>query len=132
MNILVATPGRLLQHIEQTPGFDCTNLRCLVIDEVDRCLDMGFKKTIDYIVDSLGGDRQSQLYSATVSEKVKEMASSILTDPVHINVDSDDDYATPKTIVFFILLFFIQLATINQRFTTSRTTRFSNAIMYPL
>lgn len=107
MNILVATPGRLLQHIEQTPGFDCTNLRCLVIDEVDRCLDMGFKKTIDYIVDSLGGDRQSQLYSATVSEKVKEMASSILTEPVHINVDSDDDYATPKTIVFFFLLFFI-------------------------
>ena len=98
MNILVATPGRLLQHIEQTPGFDCTNLRCL---------DMGFKKTIDYIVDSLGGDRQSQLYSATVSEKVKEMASSILTEPVHINVDSDDDYATPKTIVFFILLIFI-------------------------
>lgn len=101
MNILVATPGRLLQHIEQTPGFDCTNLRCLVIDEVDRCLDMGFKNTIDLIVDSLGSDRQSQLYSATVSEKVKEIASSILTDPVYLNIDSDDDFATPKTIVVF-------------------------------
>lgn len=99
MNILVATPGRLLQHIEQTPGFDCTNLRCLVIDEVDRCLDMGFKNTIDLIVDSLGGDRQSQLYSATVSDKVKEIASTILSDPVYLNIDSDDDYATPKTIV---------------------------------
>lgn len=104
MNILVATPGRLLQHIEQTPGFDCTNLRCLVIDEVDRCLDMGFKNTIDLIVESLGGDRQSQLYSATVSEKVKEIASSILTDPVYLNIDSDDDFATPKTIVTFCTL----------------------------
>lgn len=109
MNILVATPGRLLQHIEQTPGFDCTNLRCLVIDEVDRCLDMGFKNTIDLIVESLGGDRQSQLYSATVSEKVKEIASSILTDPVYLNIDSDDDFATPKTIVTFCTLSDLQL-----------------------
>ena len=105
MNILVATPGRLLQHIEQTPGFDCTNLRCLVIDEVDRCLDMGFKNTIDLIVDSVGGDRQSQLYSATVSDRVKDIASSILSDPVYVNIDSDDDFATPKTIVCNAVLF---------------------------
>lgn len=71
MNILVATPGRFLQHLEQTPGFDCSNVRGLVLDEVDRCLDMGFKTTIDHIVDSLGGDRQNQLFSATVDENVK-------------------------------------------------------------
>ena len=75
MNILVATPGRLLQHIEQTPGFDCTNVKCLVIDEVDRCMDMGFKKTLDRIVESLGEDRQSLLFSATVDEKVKTVGN---------------------------------------------------------
>lgn len=72
MNILVCTPGRLLQHMEQTPGFDCTNVHVMVIDEVDRCLDMGFKHTIDMIMDSVGADRQTLLYSATVSDKVKE------------------------------------------------------------
>lgn len=74
MNILVATPGRLLQHIEQTPGFDCTNVKCLVIDEVDRCMDMGFKKTLDRIVESVGEDRQSLLFSATVDENVKTVS----------------------------------------------------------
>ena len=74
MNILVATPGKLLQHIEQTPGFDCTNVKCLVIDEVDRCMDMGFKKTLDRIVESVGEDRQSLLFSATVDENVKTVS----------------------------------------------------------
>lgn len=73
MNILVCTPGRLLQHMEQTPGFDCTNVRVMVIDEVDRCLDMGFKHTIDMIMDSVGTDRQTLLYSATVGDKVKDV-----------------------------------------------------------
>ena len=73
MNILVATPGRFLQHLEQTPGFDCSNVRGLVLDEVDRCLDMGFKTTIDNIVDALGTDRQTQLFSATVHEEVKKV-----------------------------------------------------------
>lgn len=40
MNILVATPGRLLQHMDETPGFDCSNLQVLVLDEADRILDM--------------------------------------------------------------------------------------------
>ena len=75
MNILVCTPGRLLQHMEQTPGFDCTNVRVMVIDEVDRCLDMGFKHTIDMIMDSVGVDRQTLLYSATVGDKVKEVSA---------------------------------------------------------
>lgn len=40
MNILVCTPGRLLQHMDETPGFDCSNLQVLVLDEADRILDM--------------------------------------------------------------------------------------------
>ena len=47
MNILVATPGRLLQHMNETPYFETSNLWILVIDEVDRILDMGFKDEIE-------------------------------------------------------------------------------------
>lgn len=47
MNILICTPGRLLQHMNETDAFDGTNLKILVIDEVDRILDMGFKESID-------------------------------------------------------------------------------------
>ena len=50
MNILIATPGRLLQHIEETPGFDLTNLLVLVIDEADVLLEMGFDETLNAIL----------------------------------------------------------------------------------
>ena len=47
MNILICTPGRLLQHMNETPYFETSNLKFLVLDEVDRILDMGFKDEID-------------------------------------------------------------------------------------
>ena len=47
MNIVIATPGRLLQHMDETASFDADNLKCLVMDEVDRMLDMGFKQDVD-------------------------------------------------------------------------------------
>ena len=53
MNILIATPGRLLQHLDETHDFDGSNLQVLVLDEVDRMLDMGFKREVDEIIKSL-------------------------------------------------------------------------------
>jgi len=47
MNILICTPGRLLQHMNESEGMETNNLKVLVIDEVDRLLDMGFRDTID-------------------------------------------------------------------------------------
>jgi len=47
MNILICTPGRLLQHMNETRDFDADNLKSLVLDEVDRLMDMGFKDAID-------------------------------------------------------------------------------------
>lgn len=47
INIIVATPGRLLQHMNETEGFDCSNLQMLVLDEVDRLLDMGFRSSLE-------------------------------------------------------------------------------------
>lgn len=47
MNILICTPGRLLQHMNETDNFETSHLKMLVIDEVDRIMDMGFKDTLD-------------------------------------------------------------------------------------
>lgn len=65
MNILIATPGRLLHHIDQTAGFELNNLQILVLDEADRLLDLGFKQTILAIVQELPKKRQTLLFSAT-------------------------------------------------------------------
>ena len=69
MNILVATPGRLLQHMDETPGFDCTSVQVLVLDEADRCMDLGFQASMDAIVHGLPTHRQTLLFSATQSKK---------------------------------------------------------------
>ena len=50
MNILIATPGRLLQHMNETPYFETNTLKILVLDEVDRILDLGFKEDVDQIL----------------------------------------------------------------------------------
>lgn len=70
MNILVATPGRLLQHLEVTPGFDASQLQMLVLDEADRILDMGFREQLDGIMQYLP-PRQTMLFSATQTKSVK-------------------------------------------------------------
>lgn len=73
MNVLIATPGRLLQHFEQTPGFDANSLQMLVLDEADRLLDLGFKKQLDAILTYLPA-RQTLLFSATQTKSVKDLA----------------------------------------------------------
>lgn len=69
MNILVAAPGRLLHHMDSTPGFECNNLLSLVLDEADRCLDLGFMGTMDAIVANLPKTRHTMLFSATQAKK---------------------------------------------------------------
>ena len=73
MNILVATPGRLLQHMDQTPEFNCLNLQILVLDEADRILDSGFEKSLNAIIENLP-PRQTLLFSATQTKAVKDLA----------------------------------------------------------
>ena len=74
MNVLVATPGRLLQHMDETPGFDCSSLLVLVLDEADRILDLGFEKTLNSIIENLPKERQTLLFSATLTKSVKALA----------------------------------------------------------
>eukprot|EP00116_Pleurobrachia_bachei_P000661 sb/3460923/ len=66
-NIVIATPGRLLQHMDQTSTFSCDLLQMLVLDEADRILDMGFSTAMKYILENLPEERQTLLFSATLS-----------------------------------------------------------------
>ncbi|EMD36799.1 hypothetical protein CERSUDRAFT_114703 [Gelatoporia subvermispora B] len=97
MNILVATPGRLLQHMDQTIGFECDNLQVLVLDEADRILDMGFKRTLSALLSHLPKSRQTLLFSATQTESVADLARLSLKDPVYVGVkEAHNEGATPK------------------------------------
>ncbi|KAJ5541085.1 ATP-dependent RNA helicase dbp4 [Penicillium frequentans] len=81
MNILVCTPGRILQHLDQTAMFETNNLQLLVMDEADRILDMGFQKSVDAIIDHLPKGRQTMLFSATQTKKVSDLARLSLKEP---------------------------------------------------
>lgn len=99
MNILIGTPGRVSQHLNETVGIETSNLQMLVLDEADRCLDMGFKKQIDNILGHLPTTRQTMLYSATSSESVKDLARLSLTSPRRIGISTDEEIsATPDTL----------------------------------
>ena len=102
MNIIVATPGRLLQHLEETPGFDASQLQVLVLDEADRILDMGFSAQLNAILDYLpqGGDRQTLLFSATQTKSVKDLARLSLGEaPQYVGVHDKSEHATPDQLV---------------------------------
>lgn len=96
MNILVATPGRMLQHLSQTAAFNVDDLKMLVLDEADRILDMGFQRDVDAIVEYLPRERQTLLFSATQSRKVSDLARLSLQDPEYVSVHAEDKSATPK------------------------------------
>jgi len=98
MNILVCTPGRILQHMDQTAAFEIDNLQMLVLDEADRIMDMGFQSTVDAIVEHLPKERQTLLFSATQTKKVSDLARLSLRDPEYVSVHEAASSATPSTL----------------------------------
>jgi ATP-dependent RNA helicase RhlE len=85
VDILVATPGRLLDHVEQRT-LDLSHVEILVLDEADRMLDMGFIRDIRKILALLPKRRQNLLFSATFSDEIKTLADNLLNSPVLIEV----------------------------------------------
>ncbi len=85
VDILVATPGRLLDHISQKT-IDLSSIQILVLDEADRMLDMGFIRDIRKILALLPEQRQNLLFSATFSNDIKQLANKLLTKPALIEV----------------------------------------------
>ena len=85
VEILVATPGRLLDHVE-SKSVSFNSVQALVLDEADRMLDMGFIPDVTRILNMLPAQRQSLLFSATFSEEIKRLADSMLQAPVLVEV----------------------------------------------
>jgi superfamily II DNA/RNA helicase len=84
-DILVATPGRLLDHIG-SGRIDLSKLTMMVFDEADRMLDMGFQDDIDQILHSTPAGRQTVMFSATLDERVSSLARRMLKDPERISI----------------------------------------------
>ena len=100
INLVLATLGRLLDHLQNTSSFVSKILRALVVDEADRILDMGFEDEMKATVKALPGpmDRQTMLFSATMTTKVEDLARiSLKAGPIHINVDRTE-YSTVSSL----------------------------------
>eukprot|EP00753_Platysulcus_tardus_P008635 PLAT16142.1.p1 GENE.PLAT16142.1~~PLAT16142.1.p1 ORF type:complete len:481 (+),score=255.48 PLAT16142.1:1-1443(+) len=102
-HVVVATPGRLVDHLENTKGFSLRRLRFLVLDEADRMLSLDFEESLNKLLASLPRARQTFLYSATMTSKVAKLQRASLRDPVKVSVSSK--YATVSTLVQQYLFF---------------------------
>ena len=97
INVLVAAPGRLLYHLENTKNLRFDNLKFLVMDEADRLLDMGFLGSIGRIVEALP-PRQTILVSATLHSQLQELTELSLNDPVVVGEMRDEQFSCPQTL----------------------------------
>ncbi|MGA8054743.1 MAG: DEAD/DEAH box helicase [Burkholderiales bacterium] len=98
VDVLVATPGRLLDHVGQRT-VHLSHVEILVLDEADRMLDMGFIRDIRKILALLPAKRQNLLFSATFSDEIRELANGLLDDPVYVEVarrNAESDLVTQR------------------------------------
>ncbi|KAI5271060.1 DEAD-domain-containing protein [Aureobasidium subglaciale] len=100
VNLLIATPGRLLDHLQNTQGFVYKNIKALIIDEADRILEVGFEDEMRQIIKILPKDeRQTMLFSATQTTKVEDLARiSLRPGPLYINVDYRKEHSTVENL----------------------------------
>src|SRR5690606_2765775 len=100
--VLVATPGRLLDHVEQK-NVNLSQVGILVLDEADRMLDMGFLPDLDRIMRLLPTNRQGLLFSATFSNEIRKLGRTFLKDPVEIEVAARNATAENVTQIAYAL-----------------------------
>jgi len=102
-HVIIATPGRLVDHLENTKGFSLSKLKYLVLDEADKLLDLDFGKEIEKILKVTSRDRRTLLFSATMTSKVEKLQRASLVDPVKVSVDTK--YTTVSTLQQYYLFF---------------------------
>ncbi|OQU78743.1 hypothetical protein SORBI_3008G041300 [Sorghum bicolor] len=95
-HIIVATPGRLLDHLTDTKGFSLNKIKYLVLDEADVLLDMEFEKSLNDILKVIPKERRTFLFSATMTDKVKKLQRACLRNPVKLKVSCK--YSTVDTL----------------------------------
>lgn len=84
-DVVIATPGRLIAHLTNS-GVDLSHVECLILDEADRMLDMGFSDDIMKIISYLPKERQTIMFSATLPPKIRDLARTILNDPAEVTI----------------------------------------------
>lgn len=87
-HIIIATPGRLVDHLENTKGFNLRSLKFLVMDEADRILNMDFEVEVDKILKVIPRERRTLLFSATMTKKVQKLQRCSLQNPVKVEVST--------------------------------------------
>ncbi|XP_062419712.1 probable ATP-dependent RNA helicase DDX27 [Pungitius pungitius] len=92
-DVLIATPGRLIDHLHNTPTFELTHIEILILDEADRMLDEYFEEQMKEVIRLCSYNRQTMLFSATMTEEVKDLAAVSLKQPIRIFVNSNTDVA---------------------------------------
>ncbi|MDE2429636.1 MAG: DEAD/DEAH box helicase, partial [Burkholderiales bacterium] len=100
VEIVIATPGRLLDHVQQK-SINLSQTQILVMDEADRMLDMGFLPDLQRIINLLPKQRQNLMFSATFSPEIKKLASSFLTNPETIEVARSNATADNVTQILY-------------------------------
>ena len=91
MNILIGTPGRILQHMSESYMFNADNLKMLIIDEADRILDEGFEEELFKLLKYLPKNRQTLLFSATLTRSLKRLVKIHMNSPEYINLSNTDN-----------------------------------------
>uniref|UniRef100_A0A182P326 RNA helicase n=1 Tax=Anopheles epiroticus TaxID=199890 RepID=A0A182P326_9DIPT len=100
-HIIIATPGRLVDHLENTKGFNLKAIRYLVMDEADRILNMDFEEEVNKILKVMPRERRTFLFSATMTKKVKKLERASLRDPVKVEVSNK--YQTVEKLLQYYL-----------------------------
>merc|ERR1712063_213143 len=95
-HVIIGTPGRIVHHIENTKGFTLKHIQYLVLDEADKLLELDFEDEINQILDECPKQRNTYLYSATMTSKVKKLQRASLNSPVKVEVCSK--YSTVDTL----------------------------------
>lgn len=98
VNLLVATPGRLLDHLENTKDFVFHNIQMLIIDEADAILKIGFEEEMNKIIKLIPKERVTLLFSATMTKKVEDLCRLSLKNPVAVEVSKDSSSSTVQNL----------------------------------